>query len=194
MVANVARVGFEADLAYFYLGRAAEELGYTDAASIYYRLSRTAYKCDGFINNCDGLEVEKEVSSALTRVGYSQAEPVTVTHASEDTSSKNPEALALVAEQESPKRDEEWRKQSWMNKGKDAVRAKLKDPKSAEFRNVYFNRGSDGTPMTCGEVNAKNSFSGYSGWQKFISAGSAELTFLEEEVADFWQVWNIYCT
>jgi len=47
--------------------------------------------------------------------------------------------------------------------------------------------------MTCGEVNSKNSFGGYGGYQKFVSAGKAELTFLEEEVSDFNVVWNRKC-
>lgn len=80
-----------------------------------------------------------------------------------------------------------------MDKGMQAVRAKLKDPGSAEFKDVYFNRGGDGIPMTCGQVNGKNSFGGRNGYQRFISSGSSELTFLEEEVSDFVIVWNRFC-
>ena len=47
--------------------------------------------------------------------------------------------------------------------------------------------------MTCGEVNSKNSLGGYVGYQRFVSAGKAELTFLEEEAADFSGVWNRFC-
>ena len=53
------------------------------------------------------------------------------------------------------------KKIAWMNQGMEAVKTKLKDPDSAEFRNVYFHRGSEDIPMTCGEVNSKNSFGGY---------------------------------
>ena len=73
------------------------------------------------------------------------------------------------------------------------MKAKLKDSKAAEFRNVFFHRGADGIPMTCGEVNSKNSFGGYTGFQKFVSGGSVDVTFLEEEVADFAPVWNRFC-
>jgi hypothetical protein len=82
---------------------------------------------------------------------------------------------------------------AWIGKGKEAVKARLKDPKSADFRNVFFHRGVDGLPMTCGEVNSKNSFGGYTGFQKFVSGGSADTTFLEDEVADFAVVWNRLC-
>lgn len=81
----------------------------------------------------------------------------------------------------------------WVERGKQVVKSKLKDPNSAEFRNVFFHRGSDDIPVTCGEVNSKNSFGGFGGFQKFISAGSAEMTFLEEEVSDFWNLWNTLC-
>ena len=46
------------------------------------------------------------------------------------------------------------KKIGWMDKGKEAVAYKLKDSSSAKFRNVYFHRGSDNIPMTCGEVNS----------------------------------------
>lgn len=81
----------------------------------------------------------------------------------------------------------------WVERGKDAVRAKLKDPSSATFRGEYFRRGADNVPIACGHVNSKNSFGGYKGYQRFVSAGKPELTFLEEEVADFEVVWNRLC-
>ena len=47
--------------------------------------------------------------------------------------------------------------------------------------------------MTCGEVNSKNSFGAYTGFQKFVSAGKPELTFLQEQVPDFEIVWDRLC-
>ena len=85
------------------------------------------------------------------------------------------------------------KKIAWMDKGKKVIKLKLKDPSSAQFRHVYFHRVDDNIPMTCGEVNSKNSFGGYIGFQKFVSAGSLELTFLQEEVADFHNIWNRMC-
>ena len=81
----------------------------------------------------------------------------------------------------------------WMKKGMDAAKSKLKDPKSADFRGVYFHKGANGVPMTCGEVNSKNSLGGYKGFQKFMSAGTPELTFLQEQVEDFQTVWKQLC-
>lgn len=82
----------------------------------------------------------------------------------------------------------------WVDKGKAAVKEKLKDPSSATFRKVYFFRGKDNLPVTCGQVNAKNGFGGFTGFKHFVSAGSPENTFLESEVKDFHNLWNRLCT
>lgn len=91
--------------------------------------------------------------------------------------------------------EREGREFAWMERGKDAARAKLKDPESAKFQNVYFHQGKTGVPLTCGEVNSKNGFGGYGGFQKFISAGQADLTFLQEQMdaSEFAKAWNKMC-
>lgn len=47
--------------------------------------------------------------------------------------------------------------------------------------------------MTCGEFNSKNGFGGFMGFQRFISAGSAKLTFVENEVNNFDTIWGKFC-
>lgn len=102
-------------------------------------------------------------------------------------------SVAYAGPQDAYDKTTDGKKIGWMQKGMEAAKAKLKDPSSAQFRGVYFNQGADGIPMTCGEVNSKNSFGGYGGFQKFVSAGKSDLTFLEEQVADFSTVWNRFC-
>lgn len=55
--------------------------------------------------------------------------------------------------------------------GQNAVEASLKDPSSAEFRNVKFVLKSEAhlqkEGFVCGEVNGKNGFGAYDGYQKF---------------------------
>ncbi len=55
---------------------------------------------------------------------------------------------------------------------KDAVKAELNDPDSANFRNVraITVRTREGSVVRsiCGEVNAKNGFGGYSGFAPFV--------------------------
>ncbi len=103
--------------------------------------------------------------------------------------------LAISISNFSVASDLEERKLAWIEVGKDAVRARLKDADSAKFRNAYFNYATlEGSriPVSCGEVNAKNSFGGYSGFARYVSAGE-NLTFLESDVADFGVVWARLC-
>lgn len=70
------------------------------------------------------------------------------------------------------------------------VKAILKDPESAEFRNEFV--GAKGVP--CGEVNAKNGFGGYTGFKRFVSAGK-EATFIEtaDNAKEFDNLWKELC-
>ncbi|GEM_PF-7133550 len=79
----------------------------------------------------------------------------------------------------------------WIEQGKDAVKTRLKAPSSAEFRNVFFSQKS-GTPVTCGEVNSKNSLGGYAGYKAFVSDGGSR-TFLADDVDNFAEVWSELC-
>lgn len=74
--------------------------------------------------------------------------------------------------------------------GQKWLKDKLKDPDSVEFRNVFVSTAN----AVCGEFNAKNSFGGYAGFQRFISAGP-DATFLEDQVeaGGFDVVWPQYC-
>lgn len=66
---EVAKVGFKADQTYFYLGRAAEGLGHTEAARTYYKLGlASSFKCAGIFNNCDGLVFPGEILTAINRL------------------------------------------------------------------------------------------------------------------------------
>jgi len=68
----------------------------------------------------------------------------------------------------------------------------LKDPESARFGDTYVSRRG-GVPVVCGTVNARNSFGGMSGSQRFIS--NAGMSALEEQVEDggFNDVWRKMC-
>ena len=87
----------------------------------------------------------------------------------------------------------DYKERTWMQKGKASVREKLKDGDSARFKDVFFCRGERNLPMTCGMVNAKNSFGAYGGFERFVSAGRPSLTYLESEVDSFGNVWDQTC-
>lgn len=67
------------------------------------------------------------------------------------------------------------------------VSANLKDPGSAEFRNQR---------EFCGEVNARNSLGGFTGFKRFI-AGNENLVILEDDsritAAEFQAMWSEHC-
>lgn len=69
-------------------------------------------------------------------------------------------------------------------KAQGAIKQLLKDPDSAKFQNMNG---------MCGEVNSKNSFGAYTGYQKFIA--SPDLVVLENETPEetFQEVWANLC-
>jgi len=81
----------------------------------------------------------------------------------------------------------------FMQKSMAMTRIKLNDPQSAKFREVFVNKASNGAPVTCGEVNSKNNRGEFGGFQKFVSAGTPDLTFLQADVPAFDQIWKQYC-
>ena len=86
----------------------------------------------------------------------------------------------------------EGKKQDWIAVSEQGIRTVLKDGSSATFRNEYL--GSfRGLPLVCGEVNSKNGFGGYTGYQHFIAGG--DTNFLEESFArgEFAGFWNKIC-
>ena len=108
-----------------------------------------------------------------------------------DNVAKSPQSVKTYTQMSQSERN--YHNENWMWAGREAVKAKLKDSGSAKFQHLYVNRGKDNIPVTCGQVNSKNSFGAYGGWQRFISAGKPELTFLEEQVDDFHKAWNQFC-
>jgi hypothetical protein len=62
--------------------------------------------------------------------------------------------------------------EGYLDSIRDSVSANLRDPSSAQFRNIYaitgpsVVQGSDRT-YVCGQVNARNAFGGYAGFQYF---------------------------
>jgi hypothetical protein len=72
------------------------------------------------------------------------------------------------------------------------IKDQLKDRDSAEFRGVYVSKAS-GHPVVCGYVNAKNSFGGYSGFQRFISAGTIQVLASNMTQEEMDKTWKLLC-
>lgn len=73
----------------------------------------------------------------------------------------------------------------------DEVRARLRDPSSAEFSDMRVVRNGEAI-VVCGTVNARNGFGGMSGPQRFISGA---VTGLESDFApgEFAVSWAELC-
>jgi len=70
------------------------------------------------------------------------------------------------------------------------VREKVREPDAALFRNQFI--GKKGAP--CGEVNAKDAFGAYIGYQRYISV-ARDLTLMAQDVApaEFEASWSQMC-
>ncbi|RXK63882.1 hypothetical protein ERT44_17140 [Stenotrophomonas sp. MA5] len=67
-----------------------------------------------------------------------------------------------------------------------AVRAELKDPDAAQFRDVRANYSEEFGVVACGRVNTKNEFGGYTGFRRFVSSGKSVILEGRDNIADAW--------
>ncbi|MCE1236691.1 MAG: hypothetical protein LWW93_10075 [Hyphomicrobiales bacterium] len=76
-----------------------------------------------------------------------------------------------------------------------AMRDRLKDPKSADFRNVFLN-SSGGAVVACGEVNSRNGFGGYVGFQPFVASPVGGIAVLASDMkkGEFEKTWKALCS
>lgn len=83
---------------------------------------------------------------------------------------------------------------AWEEAAKQVVRERLRDPESAEFRDLVVHPGDAGTAtIICGKVNSRNGFGGMTGPQHFIAGGTVMLE--EEFSASQWQIaWSRFCS
>ncbi len=82
---------------------------------------------------------------------------------------------------------------AWKEAAKDVVRAKLRDPESAEFTSMkVYPETDDRATIICGYVNSRNGFGGMTGPQRFIAGG---VVMLEEEftAAQMTIAWTKFC-
>jgi hypothetical protein len=108
------------------------------------------------------------------------------------TGNSTNEAMANSEEAPANPYADETKQYAWLTSSEETVKGLLKDPDSAEFKDVRFYSGG-GVPVACGEVNAQNGFGGYNGFEYFIALGPTT-AFLESQVSGgISKVWNKYC-
>ena len=98
----VASVGFHSDQTYYYLGRAAEEQGYSKGAETYYKLAKGVsigpHKCGGLINVCDGLVFPRLIDERLEAMASAEATSKSI--ASSSTQHNDPRYFKLMVKTE----------------------------------------------------------------------------------------------
>jgi len=74
---------------------------------------------------------------------------------------------------------------SMIEGAKNAVRERMRDPTSVEFRSVVVG-GNPDSGAVCGEVNGRNGFGGYHGYVRFVATVSYRNVFpvIEPEAGD----------
>lgn len=116
------------------------------------------------------------------------------------TSQQEPAQKAIAAQQAAPKvepdkplsaaekkaQQEKWFGAKTIVAAERAVRASLKDPDSAQFKDVYANYTVEFGVVACGQVNAKNSLGGYTGFKRFVSGGKSVIFEGQDNIADAW--------
>ncbi|MHB1273636.1 MAG: hypothetical protein ACYCZD_12880 [Rhodanobacter sp.] len=80
---------------------------------------------------------------------------------------------------------------SVIDSAKDSVRNHTKDPDSVRFGQIW--QGDSGkSKIACGYFNAKNSFGGYTGQQRFIAGG--DMMFSDETAGALMdKMWSDWC-
>lgn len=97
---EVAGVGFDNDRNYFYLGIAAENSGYMNAAKTYYQLGlASTSKCGGRTNVCDGFSFPTDINVRLSAINTKQAQDAA---RSKSSGSLSAPAIAIPPAQNNP--------------------------------------------------------------------------------------------
>ncbi len=67
-----------------------------------------------------------------------------------------------------------------------AVRRELKEPDSAQFKDVRATYTEEFGVVACGRVNAKSELGGYRGFRRFVSSGKSVILEGRDNIADAW--------
>ena len=100
-----------------------------------------------------------------------------------DTSTESEPVLSAT---EKKLQQEKWFGSETIIAAKRAVKNELKDPDSAQFKDVRANYTEEFNVVACGQVNAKNEFGGYTGFRRFVSSGQSVILEGRDNITDAW--------
>lgn len=84
-----------------------------------------------------------------------------------------------------PKKIEQQAQFEYPHASLDQIRNRLKDPASAQFRNVHKASFRHYEDSLCGEVNARNGFGGYVGFVRFIAYSDSKVSMEDPELRQY---------
>jgi len=101
-----------------------------------------------------------------------------------DASKPEPEQPMSAAEKKA--QQEKWFGAETIVAAKRAVTGELKDPDSAQFKDLRANYTEKFGVVACGRVNARNDFGGYTGFRRFVFGDGRVILEGRNNVADAW--------
>ena len=104
----------------------------------------------------------------------------------QEPAAPQPEPERPMSAAEKKAQQEKWFGAETIIAAERAVRRELKDPDSAQFKDVRANYTEEFGVVACGRVNAKNEFGGYTGFRRFVSSGKTVILEGRDNIADAW--------
>ncbi|PPU78228.1 hypothetical protein XcuCFBP2542_03115 [Xanthomonas cucurbitae] len=129
-----------------------------------------------------GLVPRSEPADASTPAVVAEAPQKQAQQA--EVSKPEPERPLTVAEKKA--QHEKWFGAEMIVAAERAVRAELKDPDAAQFKEVRANYTEEFGVVVCGRVNGKNELGGYTGFRRFVSGGKSVILEGRDNIADAW--------
>jgi len=118
------------------------------------------------------------------------AAPTTVVAAlpkpAQEPAAPQPELERPMSSAEKKAQQEKWFGTETIVAAERAVRRELKDPDSAQFKDVRANYTEEFGVVACGRVNAKNELGGYTGFRRFVFGDGRVILERRDNVSDAW--------
>lgn len=103
-----------------------------------------------------------------------------------ETAGPQPEPERPMSAAEKKTQQEKWFGADAIVAAERAVRRELKDPDSAQFKDVRANYTEDFGVVACGRVNAKNELGGHTGFRRFVFGDGRVILERRDNVSDAW--------
>lgn len=142
--------------------------------------------------SCTSIKLAKDRLACFDRFAVAQTAEATV---AAEAARQEADAKAQAAQAAAAVSAEKAAVQLAVDRFKDSVADRFKDPSSAQFRNVvaYGTAKPLSIDVLCGQVNAKNSYGAYTGFRRFLTNGSASVEIEDTKNTVMDRIWPATC-